>query len=329
MKLKWLALFLPLALILPATLATAASQKIIFDCDLGGDIDDAFALGLVLTSPEFEVLGITLDHGLTEKRGQLACRILDVLGKENIPVAIGRQTPNVVGKDKELGPASAQFRWAEGFSRVKPIATPAADFILQTLHKYPGEVILFTVGPVPNIADVLKKDPGALKLAKKIYSMFGSFYLGYGSNPVPSAEWNVVADVASAKVFVEAGDPITYAGLDITTFVTLEEKQRLKLTQRNSPLTDALMGLYTLWNSETGNETPVLFDVVAVSMVLWPDLFQTKPSHVRVTDGGFTVIDESKPANGEVGVSVNKDELLRRVMKRYIQQNLGENRPGS
>jgi inosine-uridine nucleoside N-ribohydrolase len=303
--------------------AAPAPQKILFDCDLGGDIDDAFALALILTSPEFEVLGITLDHGLTEKRAQVACQMLYHLGLEKIPVAVGRQTPNVAGKDKLPGPYSAQFYWAEGFSKIKPIATPASDFIIQTLRKYPNEVILFTVGPVPNIADVIQKDPGALKLAKKIYSMFGSFYLGYGSNPVPSAEWNVVADVASSKAFVEAGIPITYAGLDITTFVTFEEKMRVKLFQRHSPLTDALSGLYTLWSNETGYDTPVLFDAVAVAMALWPDLFQTRPAHVKVTDGGYTVLDEGKTPNGEVGMTVNKDEFLRRVMKRWLQQNLG------
>src|SRR5258708_40257838 len=51
--------------------AASNRQKVILDCDLGGDIDDAFAMALVLTSPEFEVLGITLDHGLTEKRAQV------------------------------------------------------------------------------------------------------------------------------------------------------------------------------------------------------------------------------------------------------------------
>ena len=92
-------------LLMTLDLAAAPSkQKIILDCDLGGDIDDAFAIALVLTSPEFEVLGITLDHGLTEKRAQVACKLLYQIGMEQIPVAVGRQTPNVVGKDKELGP---------------------------------------------------------------------------------------------------------------------------------------------------------------------------------------------------------------------------------
>ena len=315
----WLALLAPGA----AIQAAVQPQKIILDCDLGGDIDDAFALALVLTSPEFETLGITLDHGLTEKRAQIACKMLYELGKEHIPVAVGRQTSNVVGKDKELGPYSAQFHWAEGFSKLKPIKTPATDFIIEMLRKYPHEIILFTVGPVPNIADVLQKDPEALKLAKHVYSMFGSFYLGYGSSPVPSAEWNVAADVTSAKRFSASGVPITYAGLDITDLVKLEEKQRWNLWLRQSPLTNALSGLYSLWSAETGNQTPILFDVVAISMALWPDLFKTRAANVRVIDGGFTIIEEGQTPNCEIGVSVNKEELLKRVVLRWTQQNLG------
>ena len=74
----------------------SGKQKVIFDCDLGGDIDDAFALALVLASPEFEVLGVTLDHGMTDKRAQVACRFLYECGLEHIPVAIGRPTAQVV-----------------------------------------------------------------------------------------------------------------------------------------------------------------------------------------------------------------------------------------
>ena len=69
---KKLLRILPILLSLLASLnlrAEGGKQKIILDCDLGGDIDDAFALALILSSPELEVMGITLDHGLTEKRG--------------------------------------------------------------------------------------------------------------------------------------------------------------------------------------------------------------------------------------------------------------------
>jgi inosine-uridine nucleoside N-ribohydrolase len=292
-------------------------QKIILDFDLGSDIDDAFALALVLASPELDLVGITLDHGLTDKRAQIACKMLYETGHADIPVAVGRPTPNMVGKDSIPGIYMPQYHWAEGFNKLKPIKTDAVDFLLQSFNKYPGEIVLFTTGPVPNMADLLKKDPSALKKAKAIYSMFGSFYMGYGRDPVPSPEWNVAADVNSARVFVEAGAPIIYAGLDVTTFVSLDENRRQQLLMRQTPLTDALCGLYTLW----GQETPVLYDPVAIGMLLWPDLFSTRPAHVRVLEGGYTVIDESKPANGRVGMSIRKEEFIRRMMARLIEQN--------
>ncbi|UCH61919.1 MAG: nucleoside hydrolase [Fidelibacterota bacterium] len=296
------------------TLSGVDKQKIIFDCDLGGDIDDAFAVSLVLTSPEFEVLGIVLDQGNTPKRAQVACKMLYETGRDDIPVVVGRKTDDYI---------SHQFKWAEGFTKLKPVRKPAADFIIENLKKYPNEVILFTVGPVPNIKDVIEKDPDVLKLAKHVYSMFGSFYLGYDSNPVPSAEWNVRADVSASKAFTSSGAPVTYAGLDITTFVKLGEELRQQLWQYDSPLTNALEDLYGLWRNEWyARPDPTLFDVVAVGMVLWPELFETRKAFVKVIDPGYTIIDESREPNCEIGMSIQKDEFLRRVVDRYLKQNL-------
>ena len=141
--------------------------------------------------------------------------------------------------------------------------------------------------------------------------------MGYGKDPVPDAEWNVRCDVDAAKAFVSSGAPITYVPLDITTFIDLNETNRRKLLTRQSPLTDALTGLYTLW----GNETPILYDAVAIGMVLWPELFTTRPAFVKVIDGGFTVIDESQKPNSQVGMYIDEDEFIERIMARYLNQN--------
>jgi purine nucleosidase len=298
-------------------------QKIIFDCDLAGDIDDAYAVALVLASPEFEVLGIVMDHGHTPGRAKVACQLLYETGREDIPVIVGRHTPGVVGQDKELAGPNQQFAWAEGFDRIKPSRENAADFIIRNLRMYPNEVILITVGPLPNIQDVIRKDPEALKLARKVVSMFGSFYMGYNGGPVLDAEWNVRADVKSSVMFVNSGENLLFAGLDVTTMVHLEDENRTRLLMRQSPLTNALCGLYTLWRfEEYSRPDPTLFDVVAVGMVLWPELFTTRKAHVRVTDEGYTVMDESKAPNCEIGMTINKDEFIKRIMERYQKQNL-------
>ena len=302
---------------------SAPRQKIIFDCDLAGDVDDAFAVALVLTSPEFEVLGLVMDHGNTTKRGQVACRLLYELGLEDIPVVLGRSTPSVVGEQQGIAGDSNQFIWGRGFETIQPIDRPGSDFIIEALRKYPGEVILFTVGPVCNMQDILNKDPEALKLAKRVVAMFGSFYMGYSGGPVPEAEWNVRADVEAAKRFAASGANITYAGLDITTMVKLGDEDRTRLLFRKSPLTDALCSLYSLWRfEEYAKPDPTLFDAVAVGMVLWPELFTTRKAHVKVVDGGYTVIDESQTPNCEIGMTIRKEEFIRRIMERYLRQNL-------
>ncbi len=298
-------------------------QKVIFDCDLGGDIDDAFALGLLLTSPELEIMGIVMDHGLTKERAKVACKMLYETGMEQIPVFVGRKTGNRVGIDT-TGDYSNQFYWAAGFDKIKPQTKSATDFIIETLNKYPGEVILFTVGPVPNMADILKKQPDVLRKAKKVVSMFGSFYKDYNENVVPCQEWNVVADIKSSQVFTESGAKLVFAGLDITSHIKLNSEKRNLLFGRKSPLTDAIWGLYTLWGYQWGDApaTPTLFDPVAIGMVLWPDLFTTKAVHAFVDDKGFTRIDDKEKPNCEIGVTINYNEFMNRYMKRLMFQNL-------
>ena len=294
----------------------AGKQKVILDCDLGDDIDDAFAVGLILASPEFEVLGLVMDFLDTGKRAEVACRMLYETGREDIPVVVGRKT----GEGK-----APQLKWASGFEKLKPVGGEAAGFIIRNLRENPGEVILFTVGPVPNMKDIMKKDPGALKLAKRVVSMFGSFYMGYGRSPIPSAEWNVKADADAAQSFLSSGANHLFAGLDVTTFVNLDRGSRDRLAQRNSPLTDSLMALYTLWANQRDPEPdPILYDAVAVGMVLWPELFTSRKAFVKVTDEGYTVIDESREPNCEIGMSIDKEEFIRRIMERYLELTIDD-----
>lgn len=313
---------LSLHLALPAS--AAARQKVIFDCDLAGDVDDAYAVALLLTSPELEVLGLVMGHGNTWGRARVAGRLLYELGlEEQIPIVVGRPTPGIVGQQTGIAGESHQFIWGHGFERWKPASTNAAQFIIENLRKYPNEVILFTVGPVSNLQDVIQQDPEALKLAKRVISMFGSFVMGYGGpGTKPEPEWNVRADVKAAQMFINNGANPVLHGLDTTTMVKLGEADRTRLLYRKSPLTDALCGLYILWRYEDyARPDPTLFDLVPIAMVLWPDLFTTRPAHVRVNDQGMTELVGGAPPNCEIGVTVNKEEVIKRTMDRYLKQN--------
>jgi purine nucleosidase len=290
-------------------------QKVIFDCDLGDDIDDAYALSLLLTMQDrYEILGITTCYGRTEDRARLAHKMLANVGQSHIPVYVGRNT----SKDNERANWFAeQFYWAEGFPLITQQQSAAA-FIRSSLTKFPGEVVIFSVGPVTNFADIIDQDPQVLKKAKAIYAMFGSFRIGYSAQAPINAEWNIVVDIPAAKKFVHSGANIIYAGLDVTTMVKLDRPHRDKILQRQSPLTNALSGLNVLW----GNETPTLFDPVAIGMEAYPTLFQTEKVHIDVDDKGFTRLIPGKAPNAVIGTSIDTNGFIDRIMKKYLYQNL-------
>ncbi|MCE5272590.1 nucleoside hydrolase [bacterium] len=309
-------LLLTLCLALCAGSARAEKKKIIFDTDIAGDIDDAFAHALVqLSGDRFEVLGITTCDGPTAERARVSCRMLWEAGQENIPVAVGRPT-------RQGDQLPAQLAWGEGFDKYRPVQESAAEFIVRTLKKYPHQVTIISVGPTTNLGDAIKLDPAAWKLVKEVVAMFGSFYMGYGGSPIPSPEWNVVADVPSAQAFMTSGVPIRLAGLDVTTLVNFDEARRGQIAARGSALTDAIMGLYSLWSSRHAGRDPVLFDPVAVSMALGENFVQTRRAHVRVTDEGYTVVDESQPSNCEIGMSIDKQGFLDWLTGKLLTQNL-------
>jgi len=134
----------------------AAPEKIIIDTDIGDDIDDAFAVALALSSPEFQILGFSASFGDTPTRAKMLDRMLGELGKSSIPVTQGIQA-NV-----NLN-AFTQRRYAEAGSFARSSHPASVDFILEQARKYPGQVTLVAVGPLPNVGAAIDKDPAAFR----------------------------------------------------------------------------------------------------------------------------------------------------------------------
>lgn len=263
-----------------------------------------------------------MDHGYTDGRGKIGSKMLYETGFENIPIYLGKHTPGVVGQDTALAGPNCQDLWAAGFDLANPNPQPADEFIIETLNKYPDEVILFTVGPVDNIEDVIDKDPEALKNAKQIVAMFGSIEKGYGLSDTISPEWNVRANIRASKKLMNSGANILLAPLDATAHVILNPAYLHAITARDTPLTDGLGALYSLWYQHADwAQKPVMFDGVAIGMVLWPELFETREAYIYVDDEGFTLEDKKKSPNCSFATSIQVDEFINRMSRRIINQD--------
>jgi inosine-uridine nucleoside N-ribohydrolase len=296
------------------TIPSPPPQRVILDTDIGDDIDDAFALALVLHSPEFELLGVTTEFGDTELRARLVDRYLAAVGRTGIPVAVGVPTQ-----------AANHFSQAAYALQQPDRKHPdAVGFILDQARAHPGQVTLIGIGPLGNVQAAIARDPASFRLLKRVVIMGGSIYRGYDHAGVPSTapdpEWNILCDPAAAQALLDSGVPVFMAPLD-STQVHLHLPELDSIFSHGSPLTDQLTLLYHEWGA--GHEPnhppePTLFDPVAVTYALRPDICPMTPMRLEVDAKGNT---RPIPGPPNANVCLKSDEkafldlLLGRVLE--------------
>jgi purine nucleosidase len=276
-------------------------QLVIIDTDIGDDIDDAFALGLALQSPEVRILGITTAFGDTKLRARLAVRMLDAVGRQDVPVIAGVET----------APRAkfTQAEYAEGGNAKQVQPGTAPDFILDQIRKHPGEITLIAIGPQTNLGAAIDKDPATFRKLKRIVMMGGSVYKGYKGG-APEPEWNILCDIPAAQKVFTSGVPLYVMPLD-STILKLEVPDVKKLFDYASPLTKQIEELYREW----GQTIPTLFDPMAVGYAANPVLCPTTALHLAVDDKGLTVPGPGEP-NAQVCLKANAEAFYPFVLKR-------------
>ena len=282
--------------------------KIILDTDIGDDIDDAFALALALRSPELNILGITTAWGDTKLRARMVDRFLMETGHSEIPVAEGIITKSAI--------PFTQAKWAEAGPNGRS-HQPAIDFILQQIQKYPGEVTLVCIGPLTNVGAAIARDPDNFHRVKQVVLMGGSVRRGYGDLGYtaphgPDPEYNIISDIPAAKALFGSGVPIAVMPVDSTQLFFDEVKQQV-LFRQSTPLSDALTLLYHQW----GQQTPTLFDAMAVAYAVQPSLCPTQTLHIVVDDKGYTR-ETPGTGNAEVCLDSSSDRFFAFFMPRVL-----------
>jgi len=277
-----------LLLLLVAPFANA--EPVIFDTDIGTDIDDAYALVALIKRPELELLGVTTVSSDAVARARLAAKLLSVAGGKwpSVPVYAGISTATQYMK---------QVEWAEGFTSPSLHDDGGVEFMRQQINARPGEITLIAVGELTNIAALLNSQPDIGKKIRAISLMGGAVYRGYAPGSKPEPEWNIKSNAAAARTVFTSGVPLLIAPLDSTADLKLTPEMRVQLFARGVPLNDALGALDQVWrytNHWKGND-PTLFDVLAVELVAPRTSYKLTSLNIEVAADGLT-----KPATGGV-----------------------------
>jgi len=266
---------------------------VILDTDIGGDIDDTWALAMILKCPELDVKLVVSDTGDTIYRAKIIAKMLEVAGRTDVPVGIGK--PFDVRKHYNQG------AWVEDYDLASYPGVVHEDGIgalIDTIMSSPEPVALICIGPVPNIGEALRREPGLADRARFV-GMHGSVYRGYGGSDETSAECNVVNHTPDCQQAFTAAWDLTITPLDTCGIVTLEGEKYQAVRHCQDPVVQALMENYRAWLEKRGQreqldvKSSVLFDTVAIYLAFAQDLLVMEELPIRVTDDGYTVIDEN------------------------------------
>ncbi len=278
-------------------------EPILIDTDPG--IDDFMAILFALKSPELDVLALTTVFGnhRVDITTRNALRLLELAGRDDIPVARGAHTPLIRSYDSPptfvhgedgLGDAGLS---GEPESHVAH--TRAAQFIVEAVMSRPGEITLVPLGPLTNIAMAIHLEPRLVRATKRVVLMGGAAFVPGNVSPV--AEANIFNDPEAAEIVFGADWDLVMVGLDVTLPVVMDRQYIATLTASGTPyaeLITRIVPFYQAFHAAAYQTDGALHthDPTAIAYLMRPDLFQTTKKRVRVETHakygtGQTIVD--------------------------------------
>ncbi|MXY46756.1 MAG: nucleoside hydrolase, partial [Chloroflexi bacterium] len=252
-------------------------MKCIIDTDPGAD--DVLALIMALNSPDLDILALTTVEGNArlEHTTANALRLLAYMGHGYIPVYAGSSMP-LVGEFHH----AYEVHGDEGLTVRLPDTgnTPAdgnaVDYIIETAMASPGEITLFALGPLTNVARALTRETRLKDALDRVYIMGGT---GDGSgNVTPYAEFNIWDDPHAANVVFGSGAPVTMLGLNIShqTSIPRDDDSWQKGDTQGEQLAAQVLEKWFDLDEAEHRQRFSMHDPVTIMAALRPDLITTR-----------------------------------------------------
>jgi len=304
------------------------TNRIIIDTDPG--VDDALAFLLALASPEIQLEALTTTQGnvTLEKATLNALQILELLHASHIPVAKGSLLPLV-----QPLRASADVHGESGIGnsrlpepQARPVSKHAVDYLIERVLAEPGEISIFPIGPLTNIAMAIRKEPRFAGAVKELVIMGGAV-LEYG-NMTPQAEFNIYVDPHAAHIVFHSGIPMTLIPLDVTHKCLLKQEHVDRLMKIDSPISRFIrdaMEVYLDASFKLGYAGSSLHDPLTLATILAPELLTLKEYYVDVDISGGVSMGKTfadipnvlkKPRNMKVAMSVRGEDFIEFFLQR-------------
>lgn len=244
---------------------------VILDTDIGFDVDDVWALALLLRCPELDLRLVLSSTGDTHYGAALAAKLLATDGRQDVPVGVG------LSLDEQQQTHSA---WLDGYKLADydgEVSEDGVGCLIDTIMQSPERVTLISIGPLANLAAALAREPRIVNNSRLV-GMHGSLRQGYLGAPKPAREYNLKKHTAAAQQVFASDWDITLTPLDTCGTIQLRGQRFADVLANKTPLVKAIRDNHFGWFDaidwpivdlvDHKVESSVLFDTVAIYLAL-------------------------------------------------------------
>lgn len=293
---------------------------VILDTDIGGDVDDTWALAQMLRCPELDCKMISIVGGDTQYKGLVVAKFLEIAGRTDIPIVLG--DCDLKATDKYQEPWVADYS-IDDYSGV--VDDNAAEQMSRLLVESEG-ITVVSIGVTTNVAAVIDRIGDNIK-KHKFVGMHGSIYKGHNDKEGPIPESNVRKDIGSFRKVIQAPwKDILLTPLDTCGNVYLSGDNYQKLYRSNDIFAETILENYRIWSKlqpwmtfteeMLRTRSSFLFDTVAVYLAYSEDWVDIKTINMSVSDEGLTYEDSNGAPVRIAYKWNNKDAFMVQLVER-------------
>lgn len=298
---------------------------VIIDCDPG--IDDSMAIMNAINSNNIEVKLIsTVSGNLTiEETMKNALKLVEVFGA-NIPVAEGSREP--IKRQPVYAGMAQGSKGLGGFTfktpKTKPFVLKSPDAIHYFLCDNPARnTTLLCMGPMTNIAKLLKKYPESREMISRIVFMGGS--KDENGSTKPYREFNIAYDPEALQIVIDSHIPLVMVPMELghIAYFTPEEQEKIK---RANAVGEIFYKMFSKYNDyHVGKLGAAVHDSCSALYLSNPEIFTIQPAEIKVEyygkgDESYGYVNcnfDSLMPNAHICVDVDIDKF-----KKIIYGNL-------
>ncbi len=295
-------------------------RAVIVDTDAGSD--DLMAIAFLLSRPDIRIEAVTIANGMAHVQagGRNILRLLDLAGRRDIHVYLGRETPL-------SGSAEFPAAWRSNSDNLPGVnlpetsraveAQPAAEFLAKRLSDAAHPVQVLTLGPLTNLAEAFTRTPRAAHAVRQIVILGGAVRVpgnladsGAFKTDNTAAEWNMFIDPAAAKKVFSSGAPIRLVPLDATQRVPIDMALLEQLQSRaDTPVARFVAQVLVSNRDFIRQGFYFAWDPLAAVALANPAVATFRPLAIEISDKpadlGRTTEVKARRANAQVAVDAD------------------------